>query len=129
LKMEGDAKRCVRCGDCKPRADFARNRSNLDGLQHHCRDCASDYHRARQQALGRKVRPKVEVPEGHKLCIKCGEVNPGASGTAMRPRRMGYPLVARLAGPLRDVPDISSVITASPKPSGTRWWLLRWASA
>lgn len=27
-------------------------------------------------SLGRKVRPKVDVPEGHKLCLKCGEVKP-----------------------------------------------------
>ncbi|MEU9733272.1 endonuclease VII domain-containing protein [Streptomyces sp. NPDC048002] len=69
-------KRCVRCGESKPYAAFAKKRSNLDGLQHHCRDCASDYHRARQRKLGRKVRPQVHVPEGHKLCLKCGEVKP-----------------------------------------------------
>ncbi|MFD0313882.1 endonuclease VII domain-containing protein [Streptomyces flavalbus] len=70
------AKRCVRCGEWKPYTAFARKRSNLDGLQRHCRDCASEYHRARQQTLGRKVRPKVEVPEGYKLCLKCGEIKP-----------------------------------------------------
>ncbi|BAC74391.1 endonuclease VII domain-containing protein [Streptomyces avermitilis] len=76
LVNEEGVKRCVRCGECRPRAAFARRRSNLDGLQRHCRECASDYHRARQESLGKKVRPKVEVPEGHKLCLKCGEVKP-----------------------------------------------------
>ncbi|MGI5199371.1 endonuclease VII domain-containing protein [Streptomyces sp. CA-288835] len=76
MASDEDVKRCVRCGEIKPYAAFARRRSNLDGLQRHCRDCASDYHRTRQQSLGRKVRPKVEVPEGHKLCLKCGEVKP-----------------------------------------------------
>ncbi|MFK0283434.1 endonuclease VII domain-containing protein [Streptomyces sp. NPDC090499] len=76
MANEGGAKCCVRCGEVKPHAAFARKRSNLDGLQHHCRDCSSDYHRARQESLGRKVRPKVDVPEGHKLCLKCGEVKP-----------------------------------------------------
>jgi len=76
LKNEEGVKCCVRCGEAKPHAAFARKRSNLDGLQHHCRDCASDYHRKRQLSLGRKVRPQVDVPEGHKLCLKCGEVKP-----------------------------------------------------
>jgi hypothetical protein len=69
-------KRCVRCGEVKPHAAFARRRSNIDGLQRHCRECAAEYHRARQESLGKKVRPKVEVPVGHKLCLKCGEVKP-----------------------------------------------------
>ncbi|WP_189986634.1 endonuclease VII domain-containing protein [Streptomyces capoamus] len=74
MANEGDGKRCVRCGEEKPRAAFAQRRSNLDGLQRHCRDCAADYHRVRQESLGRKVRPRVPVPDGHKLCLKCGEV-------------------------------------------------------
>jgi hypothetical protein len=69
-------KRCVRRGESKPHAAFAKRRSNLDGLQRHCRECASDYHRTRQESLGQKVRPKVEVPDGYKLCLKCGEVKP-----------------------------------------------------
>jgi Recombination endonuclease VII len=36
----------------------------------------SDYHRACQESLGRNVHPKVKVSEGHKLCLKCGEVKP-----------------------------------------------------
>ncbi|WP_424870631.1 endonuclease VII domain-containing protein [Streptomyces sp. SAI-229] len=76
MASKEDLKRCARCGEDKPRAAFARKRSNLDGLQRHCRDCASHYHRTRQQAWGRKVRPQVEVPEGYKLCLKCDEVKP-----------------------------------------------------
>ncbi|MFK4120743.1 endonuclease VII domain-containing protein [Streptomyces longwoodensis] len=76
MVSEEDVKCCARCGEYKPRTAFARRRSNLDGLQRHCRDCASDYHRTRQENLGRKVRPKIEVPDGHKLCLRCGEVKP-----------------------------------------------------
>ncbi|WP_327307573.1 endonuclease VII domain-containing protein [Streptomyces sp. NBC_01298] len=36
----------------------------------------ADYHRDRQISQGRKVRPRVEVPEGHKVCLRCGEVKP-----------------------------------------------------
>ncbi|MET8943653.1 endonuclease VII domain-containing protein [Streptomyces sp. NPDC004542] len=70
----------MRCAECKPHAAFARKRSSLDGLQRHCRDCASDCHRSRQQSLGKKVRPRAEVPVGHELCLKCGQVKPPGEG-------------------------------------------------
>ncbi|MBY8842730.1 endonuclease VII domain-containing protein [Streptomyces sp. SP2-10] len=76
MASEEGMKCCVRCGESKPHAAFAKRRSNLDGLQRHCRECASDYHRARQESLGKKARPKVEVPEGSKFCLKCGEIKP-----------------------------------------------------
>jgi hypothetical protein len=76
LATEDGLKRCARCGELKPRTAFHRRRSNLDGLQQHCKGCASDCHRKRQESLGRKVRPKVEVPDGYELCLKCGEVKP-----------------------------------------------------
>ncbi|WP_079052448.1 endonuclease VII domain-containing protein [Streptomyces regalis] len=66
-------KRCVRCGEDKPYAAFARKRSNLDGLQRHCRDCRTNYHSGAQVAV---VRLKADVPEGHKRCRGCGEVKP-----------------------------------------------------
>ncbi|MGW7525143.1 endonuclease VII domain-containing protein [Streptomyces sp. NPDC054783] len=76
MASEEGVKRCVRCGESKPHAAFANRRSNLDGLQRHCRECASDYHRTHQESLGKMVRPKVEVPDGYKHCLKCGEVKP-----------------------------------------------------
>ncbi|MFF8597113.1 endonuclease domain-containing protein [Streptomyces sp. NPDC015220] len=69
-------KRCARCGKDRPRAAFARDRTDPDGLRQRCRDRASDRHRTRRQALGRRVRPRGEPPEGHRLCLKCGEVEP-----------------------------------------------------
>ncbi|MFD8026375.1 endonuclease VII domain-containing protein [Streptomyces lavendulae] len=71
-----ESKRCARCREQKPRAAFAIKRSNLDGLQRECRDCMADYHRERQLARGQRVRPRVKVPEGHKLCLRCGEIKP-----------------------------------------------------
>ncbi|WP_370268428.1 endonuclease VII domain-containing protein [Streptomyces sp. V4I8] len=65
-------KRCVRCGETKSHAAFARKRSNLDGLQRHCRECRTNYHsRAPEQRT-----PSREVPEGHKRCSACGETRP-----------------------------------------------------
>lgn len=76
--MSEGLKRCVRCGEEKPHAAFAVKRSNLDGLQRHCRECGAEYHRLRQEALGKKVRPRVKTPEGHKYCHRCGEIKPHA---------------------------------------------------
>ncbi|MGW4225581.1 endonuclease VII domain-containing protein [Streptomyces bauhiniae] len=71
-------KRCSRCGETKPRAAFARNRAARDGLQAYCRPCWAEYHQARQLAKGKNVRPRVETPEGHKFCRRCGEIKPHA---------------------------------------------------
>ena len=74
MPSEEAVKRCVRCGESKPRAAFARKRSNLDGLQRHCQACAIRYHCRipEPQRLG----PEDNVPAGHKRCRGCGEVKP-----------------------------------------------------
>jgi hypothetical protein len=74
LPKEEGVKRCVRCGEFKPRAAFARKRSNLDGLQQHRRDCATRYHH--RAAEPRVLGPEDSVPAGHKRCRGCGEVKP-----------------------------------------------------
>lgn len=55
-----------------------------DGLQAYCRECAAAYHQQRQLAKGRNVRPRVEVPEGHKLCRTCGQIKPHSEWTRNR---------------------------------------------
>lgn len=59
---------------------FAADKNRRDGLQVWCRQCvaqySSQYYRRRQEAKGKTVREKVEVPPGHKLCRGCGEVKP-----------------------------------------------------
>ncbi|MGC9537968.1 endonuclease VII domain-containing protein [Streptomyces sp. UG1] len=47
-----------------------------DGLQAYCRECSAEYYRQRQEAKGKKVREKVPVPPGHKLCPQCSQVKP-----------------------------------------------------
>ncbi|MGW0825908.1 endonuclease VII domain-containing protein [Streptomyces sp. NPDC002845] len=75
MANERSVKRCARCGEVKPRAAFAQKRSNLDGLQRRCRDCAGESDRRRQEAMGR-VPPPEAVREGHKHCQGCGEIKP-----------------------------------------------------
>ncbi|WP_327251906.1 endonuclease VII domain-containing protein [Streptomyces sp. NBC_01244] len=76
MPVRAGSKRCVRCGEERPRAAFGIKRSNMDGLQKHCRDCAPRGHLKALSAEAGMVRRRVEVPEGHKLCTRCGEVKP-----------------------------------------------------
>lgn len=73
---DGGSKQCSSCRQVLPVSAFAKNRSRLDGLQANCRECAAEYYRRRQEARGRVVRERLDVPEGHKLCRSCGEVKP-----------------------------------------------------
>ncbi|WP_437105330.1 endonuclease VII domain-containing protein [Streptomyces sp. enrichment culture] len=76
LESQERVKRCSRCKQSKPRAAFASNKSTRDGLQAYCRECAAMYYRQRQDARGRKPRPRVAAPEGHKYCQRCGKIKP-----------------------------------------------------
>ncbi|MFI1033186.1 endonuclease VII domain-containing protein [Streptomyces sp. NPDC020951] len=77
---EPNEKQCRKCRRDLPLAAFARDKNRRDGLQVDCRECVADYsaarYRRRQEALGKSVRDKVDVPVGHKLCRTCGEVKP-----------------------------------------------------
>ncbi|MEU6385344.1 endonuclease VII domain-containing protein [Streptomyces bauhiniae] len=79
---EPNAKRCGKCERELPPAAFARDRNRRDGLQPYCRQCVAEYgaahYRRRREAMGKPAREKVDVPPGHKLCLKCGEVKPWA---------------------------------------------------
>ncbi|MEW2486198.1 endonuclease VII domain-containing protein [Streptomyces sp. NPDC048411] len=69
-------KKCSTCQQERPASAFAANKSRADGLQTTCRECAADYYKRRQEAHGKTVRVKVDVPDGHKHCRTCGEVKP-----------------------------------------------------
>ncbi|MBZ6172818.1 MULTISPECIES: endonuclease VII domain-containing protein [Streptomyces] len=73
---EVGVKRCSRCKQDKPRAAFASNKAMKDDLQAYCRECAAQYYRQRQDARGRKPRPRVAAPEGHKYCQRCEKTKP-----------------------------------------------------
>ncbi|MFD7884732.1 endonuclease VII domain-containing protein [Streptomyces bauhiniae] len=79
---EPNVKRCGKCERELPPAAFARDRNRRDGLQVYCRECVAEYgaahYRRRREAMGKPAREKVDVPSGHKLCLKCGEVKPWA---------------------------------------------------
>ncbi|QFR02426.1 recombination endonuclease VII [Streptomyces phaeolivaceus] len=66
-----------------------------DGLQVYCRECASAYHQERQLAKGCNVRPRVDVPEGHKYCRTCGEIKPYSEWTKNRSASDGLATLCR----------------------------------
>ncbi|WP_424214589.1 endonuclease VII domain-containing protein [Streptomyces sp. BI20] len=78
--MNLETKHCRRCARDLGLADFAVDRNRGDGLQPYCRECVAAYsaahYRRKQEAKGKTVREKVDVPPGHKLCCRCGEVKP-----------------------------------------------------
>ncbi|MFD5079189.1 endonuclease VII domain-containing protein [Streptomyces sp. NPDC058371] len=80
MAEESPAKRCTGCRRDLPVAAFARDGNRSDGLQVRCRECVAQYsaahYRRRREAIGKPVREKVDVPAGHKLCRRCGEIKP-----------------------------------------------------
>ncbi|MFE3765930.1 endonuclease VII domain-containing protein [Streptomyces sp. NPDC059104] len=70
------SKCCVRCGADRPLTAFGIKRSNMDGLQKYCRECSTRYHRRALSGEAGAGRPRVDVPEGGKLCTRCAEVKP-----------------------------------------------------
>ncbi|KOV22118.1 endonuclease VII [Streptomyces sp. XY152] len=72
----GSVKRCSRCRQSKPRAAFASDKAMKDGLQAYCRECSAAYCRQRQDACGRKPRPRAAAPEGHEYCRRCEKTKP-----------------------------------------------------
>jgi hypothetical protein len=73
-------KRCPDCNIEKAISDFGKNLALSDGLQFYCKACcsrrgAATYRRQRAR-MGRTVREKREVPEGHKYCPACKSIKP-----------------------------------------------------
>jgi hypothetical protein len=73
---DAGVKRCSRCKQHKPRAGFASNGAMKDDLQACCRDGSAEHYRQRQEARGRKPRPRVVAPEGRKYCRRREEIKP-----------------------------------------------------
>lgn len=66
--MNPPLKRCVRCGEEKPLAEFPRNRTSKDGHHHYCKTCKNEfargsYQRHREHALAYQEQYRAEHPE------------------------------------------------------------------
>ena len=75
-----ETKYCRDCGADRQISAFTRNRNSRDGYAFHCRDHARRRHEAsrdRRNGGPRKRHPRgLNVPEGHKWCPDCGQVQP-----------------------------------------------------
>ncbi|MFI6060209.1 endonuclease VII domain-containing protein [Streptomyces sp. NPDC051286] len=73
-------KPCTGCERKLPLASFAGDKNRADRLQVRCRECVAEYGaarcRRRREAIGKQVREKMDIAQGHKLCRRCGEVKP-----------------------------------------------------
>jgi len=80
------SKRCPDCEEVKPRSAFRANRSNSGWLAAYCTPCFkkrdAETYRRKQEKLGKTVRPKYNVPVGHKRCPRYEEIEaPRAMGS------------------------------------------------
>ena len=66
-------KKCSKCGETKPLAEFSKHKRKPDGLRHDCKVCVSE----RQRSRNFSVDPNLK----EKKCNKCGETKPVAEFT------------------------------------------------
>jgi hypothetical protein len=70
-------KRCSKCREVRPVAEFSKNKARLDGLQVQCTHCHAEY---RQKLLERRIAEHAareqEVASRMKQCTTCKETKP-----------------------------------------------------
>jgi hypothetical protein len=75
-----NGKKCPDCGELKSSEEFGRNKGYPDGHGFYCKPCtrirANHAYRERAERQGRKIRERVEVPEGFKWCPTCKQAVP-----------------------------------------------------
>lgn len=76
-----DYKVCKRCGRELPKTAFSKNARQYDGLQSTCKECArqawNNWNKTQKKLTKKKdddMEENATIPEGMKLCTKCGEV-------------------------------------------------------
>jgi hypothetical protein len=87
-------KKCPDCGEDKPVSEFGRNAKLKDGLQFYCRACCArrgaEVYRRKRERMGKKVRPRINVPPGHKRCPGCERILPLSDWHRNSATRDGY---------------------------------------
>jgi len=62
-------KTCIRCRQTQPQGQFYRDRSKADGLTPYCKSCIAEMR-------GYTRRTEIPVPDGYRICTKCGTMYP-----------------------------------------------------
>lgn len=68
------SKWCSKCKETKGPEFFDKNRVAKDGLANWCKQCKRQARDKKLLSQGKKLRPRVIVPEGYKYCPKCKEI-------------------------------------------------------
>lgn len=77
------SKKCVKCGETKPRTDFHKHNKSKDGLKTYCKACVAESSRVRW------IRKKEESDS---TCKSCGvKTSPGRSWCPVHKHRDGHP--------------------------------------
>ncbi len=58
MTIPDDSKRCYKCESVKPRTAFHRCKTNPDGLQYHCKECANGFANEYWARKGKEFRKK-----------------------------------------------------------------------
>lgn len=87
-------RRCSRCGEVKPLAEFHRNRTQPLGRRYACRACTAAYaaEAKRRKRLGLPPLSALRVPMAQRTerrCTRCGRIKPAAD--FVKDRRTGGP--------------------------------------
>ena len=89
-----ECKRCRDCGTQKPLSAFSPSKKNRDGRVSYCRECLAarhqKYRRANAAAVGRVIRERRPVPEGHRWCPDCETIKPLVDFPRNRSGNGGY---------------------------------------
>lgn len=120
-------KRCYKCKETKPRAEFSSNKSTKDGLQQKCKQCDSAY-RAENSAKisayrkARRVEFNKNQTESRRAAKKTSPEKAMYYRAAQRARERGLPLTITPAD--IHIPEVCPVfgvplITDASKAS---WW-------
>src|SRR3954451_19944005 len=79
-KTNDDGKRCPDCDLIKSLDEFPRNSKRSDGRGMYCRLCTAIRQRASRErkaaAEGRGLRPRRDVPDGHRWRPDCEAIRP-----------------------------------------------------
>ncbi len=68
--LSNDMKKCNKCGETKPLAEFSKDKKSPDGLRYDCKVCVSEYGKLRNFSVDPALKEKK--------CDKCGDTKPVA---------------------------------------------------
>lgn len=110
-------KRCTRCQQVKPTAEFNRRTASSDGLQIYCRDCGKEASKRNRIERGPTARPTG----GTKTCPACKLTQPYEAFYANRARTDGLATYCRACHRIRIAGSLPVVLRSAVRLAQERW--------